>query len=184
MTRHIALLRGINVGRARRVAMADLRDLLADLGYTDVKTHLMSGNALVTSPKSTRTVAREIEQAVERLGSGVKVVVRNRTELAKVVAANPFEHVATDGSKLHVGFLSARPEAARVRELDPAGYAPDQFEVIGQQVYQWCPNGFQDTQLSTGFWEKRLGVTATMRNWNTRTPPCRSWLTLRRRRRL
>lgn len=169
MTRHVALLRGINVGRNKRVAMADLRALLTELGYADVKTHLMSGNAIFTSPKTAPKVAREVEQAVEGLCSGVKVVVRNSTELARVVAANPFGQVATDGSKLAVAFLSAAPRPARVRDLDPAGYAPDVFEVIGRHVYQWCPNGFQDTKLSNTFWEKRLGLTATMRNWNTVT---------------
>jgi uncharacterized protein (DUF1697 family) len=171
--RQVALLRGINVGRNKRVAMADLRRLLQDLGYADVITHLNSGNAVFTSALDTHTTADAIEQGLVRvLGVDAKVVVRTHTEFAAAVEANPFRAVATDAAKYLLGFLSATPDAERVQALGlPTGdgAADDQWRIIGQHLYLWCPRGVLDSTFSTVDWDRRIGVAATMRNWNTAT---------------
>jgi uncharacterized protein (DUF1697 family) len=172
-SRQVAFLRGINVGRNKRVAMADLRRLLQDLGYGDVITHLNSGNAIYTSALDPSTTADAIEQAlVSVLGVAAKVVVRTHAELAAAVAANPLRAVATDPAKQLLGFLSAVPEAQHVQALalppgDGAG--DDQFRIDDRHLYLWCPRGVLDSVFSTVNWDKRLGVTVTMRNWNTVT---------------
>ena len=150
--------------------MADLRGLLTELGYEDVKTHLMSGNALFTSPKTAKALAQELEQAIDKdLCAGVKVVVRSRAELAKVVADNPLADAAADGSKFLVVFLSAKPDPAPLKEIDPADFIPEEFAVGGREIYLWCRDGIQDSKLNKALSKKLPGVTATARNWNTVT---------------
>lgn len=168
---YVALLRGINVGGHQKIAMADLRRLLTELGLADVRTHLQSGNALFTcSAKAAKALGREIEDRISRdLGLDVKVLVRSRDELAKVVTANPLGDVATDPAKHLVSFLAAEPDPAVLKAIDPADFEPDQFRVDDRVVYLWCPNGVLASKLPAAFSDKRLGVTTTTRNWRTTT---------------
>ena len=116
MSDYVALLRGINVGRNNRIAMADLRQLLTDLGYTDVRTYLQSGNAVFQAAnRSAAAVRTAIEGAIRQtLGLDIKVLVRTGRQLDAVIAAN--ELPTTDAKKLHVAFLDAAPAAASLRE--------------------------------------------------------------------
>jgi uncharacterized protein (DUF1697 family) len=169
--RMVALLRGVNVGGNNIVAMATLRELLQGLGYGDVRTHLQSGNAVFsTSGTAPEQVAREIEeQLVKLLGLNIRVIVRTGEELARVIDSNPLPEAVVEPSRLLVNFLSAAPEGELVGGLDPAVFEPDVFGVGEREVYVWCPEGVRATKLSYAFWEKRLGVVATARNWNTVT---------------
>jgi uncharacterized protein (DUF1697 family) len=170
MTRQIAFLRGINVGGHRRVGMADLRDLLTDLGYGDVRTYLQSGNVVLTSRAAARRVERELEQQIAAgLGVDLKVLVRTRAELAGVIERDPFGDVAVDPSRYLVSFLSTKPDAAVVRELARVDVAPAQFVVSGREIYAWHPDGMGRSELSKLLSEQRIGVTMTGRNWNTLT---------------
>jgi uncharacterized protein (DUF1697 family) len=171
MTKQVALLRGINVGGHNRIAMASLRELLRELGYEDVRTHLQSGNAVfATDGTRPERTGREIEGRIARdLGLEVRVVVRSRDELAEVVAANPLGEVASDPARMLVTFLSEAPARELLSGLDPADFEPDVFELRGREIYVWHPEGVRATRLSNAFWERRLRVTATARNWNTVT---------------
>jgi len=172
-TRQIAFLRGINVGRNKRVPMAQLRQLLQDLGYTDVTTHLNSGNAVFTSPLAPLTTGDAIGQGLVRvLGVEAKVVVRTHAELAAAVDANPLRAVAADPAKQLLGFLSGTPDPERIQSIalpTGSGAADDQCQIIGNHLYLWCPRGVLDSMFTTINWDKRLGVATTMRNWNTVT---------------
>lgn len=169
MARYAALLRGINVGGHNKIAMADLRALLAATGYTDVATYLQSGNAVFTARNAPPDeIAAEVEAAVTRgLGLGVAVLVRTSEELDAVVAANPFPD-AVDPKKLNVAFLGAEPVAAWQADRDPARYAPDRFELLGRELYVWYADSVLRTTLTRDFW-KGLPGTVTARNWNTVT---------------
>jgi uncharacterized protein (DUF1697 family) len=171
VTVHVALLRGVNVGRHNRLAMADLRRLLTDLGHSDVRTHLNSGNALFATPRrSTDAIGREIETALDReLNLPVKVVVRTRDELAAVVAGDPFADLVDDPARYLVSFLSAAPHEAATDGVDAAQVTPERFAVVGRELYLWCPAGLLASRLPQLFGEARLGVTATSRNWRTVT---------------
>jgi uncharacterized protein (DUF1697 family) len=170
MAQQIALLRGINLGSQRRVAMADLRDLLTRLGYGDVRTHLQSGNALFASRASPERVRRELEQGIAKdLGIEAQVVVRTRDELADVVRRDPLGDVATDPKRYQVSFLSAEPDPRAVREIAAVDVAPEEFVISGREVFAWHPNGIQRSPLARLLSERRLGVTATARNWSTVT---------------
>lgn len=171
VTRYVALLRGINVGGNNRIAMADLRALLAGLGYTDVATLLQSGNAVFTaSETSPAAVARAVEAAITKeLGLTVRVVTRTGAEIDRVLAHSPLADVATDPSKHLVTFLSEAPDKAKVAAMDPADFAPELFVVKDREIYMWFPDGIRDAKLGRIAWDKRFGVVATGRNWNTVT---------------
>src|SRR5262249_39797869 len=155
--------RGINVGGHNKIAMADLRELLTDLGYQNVQTHLQSGNAVFTSPVA--EPGPHIEAAIaQKLGLRIDVMTRSRDELAEVVARNPLARIATNPAYYLVVFLSEAPESA----LD-LPVTSEVFQLDGQQIYAWYPAGMGKAVVSTAQLEKRLGVRGTARNWNTVT---------------
>jgi uncharacterized protein (DUF1697 family) len=165
---YVVLLRGINLGSKRRVAMADLRSLLEGLGYDDVRTHLQSGNAVLRTPtRSAATVEKAVERAIEsELGLEVKVAARTAAQLAAVVDADPFAGVATDPARYLVTFLEKKPPASWLDSVDSESYAPEQAAVVGKQLYLWLPDGVQNSRLARNLTDKKLGGSATSRNWN------------------
>lgn len=168
MPRQLALLRGINLASKRRVGMADLRRLLEDAGHEDVRTHLQSGNVVLSSPLSPRKLEARLErQLADALDFEVTVLVRTRAELTKVVAHDPLAAVASDRSRYVVSFLSKRLPAKVARELESAEVAPEQLAVHGRELYAWHPNGLQRSPLSKLLDDRKLGVVSTARNWNT-----------------
>jgi uncharacterized protein (DUF1697 family) len=167
--RQIVLLRGINLGSRRRVAMGELRELLGGLGHGDVRTHLQSGNVVLTSKLAPATLERELEREIAAsLGVDVEVMVRTRDELARVIARNPLGDVASDPSRYLVSFLSAKPDPKVVRELAKLDVEPERFVISGRELYSWHPDGVHRSKLGKRL-ERRLGVSATARNWNTVT---------------
>ncbi len=169
--KYAVLLRAVNVGGRNKIAMARLRELLEGLGYEAVRTHLQSGNAVLRAVgKSPQRVGDEIEGVLaEGLGLEAKVLVRTKGELERVVAENPLLGVASNHSRMLVAFLSETPDHEVMRQLAPADFEPDVFAAGEREIYVWYPEGVQRTKLSNAFWEKRLGVVATGRNWNTVT---------------
>lgn len=167
--RYCALLRGINVGGKNTVAMERLRALFSGLGHRSVATHIQSGNVVFASDeRDASKVATDIERAIARtLGLAIDVIVRTRGDLAETVAHNPFLARGADPSRLFVVFLAGRPSAESIDTLDPHRSPPDELVVRGHDVYLHCPNGFGQTKLTIDYFARRLGVTATARNWNT-----------------
>jgi uncharacterized protein (DUF1697 family) len=174
---HIALIRGINVGRNKRVAMADLRAMLESLGYGEVRTLLQSGNAVFTAPGSGAAVARAVEEAMtEQLKVSARVLIRSPAQLARAIEADPFGARATEGSKHFLGFLDEKPDQATVDAVpalgpvDRAADAPaDQARFVDGHLYLWCPNGISKSTLWQVNWDRSLGTAVTLRNWNTVT---------------
>jgi uncharacterized protein (DUF1697 family) len=164
------LIRGINVGRAKRVAMADLRALVEDLGYGDVRTLLNSGNVVFTAPASARkSSAKRIEEAINaRLGISARVTVLTAAELAGVVAENPLGAIARDPSRLLVTVLIDPAHRKRLLPLGRQDWAPDVLAVGSRVAYLWCPQGMLESRLATAV-NRVLGDGATTRNWATVT---------------
>lgn len=171
VTTQIALIRGINVGTAKRVAMADLREMLTGLGYSDVRTLLNSGNAVFTTADSSAGIAAAIEQGLrDDLKVPARVLVRSRAQLIAAMAADPFSDIATDGSKHFLGFLDNPPTIAddEIDELaDEADTAPDLARLVDGHLYLWCPRGISKATFAPVNWGKKLGTAVTIRNWNT-----------------
>jgi uncharacterized protein (DUF1697 family) len=162
MPTYVALLRSVNVG-GRKVSMEELRDVFADLGHTNVRTYIQSGNVVFTAKGRKENVVRSaIEAAIERgLGLDVTVLLRAPAELAQVLEANPYADAA------YVTFLDGLPDSERVAELDPTAYLPDLFKVVGREVYVHAPNGYGRTKINNAFFERKLATRATTRNLRT-----------------
>jgi uncharacterized protein (DUF1697 family) len=168
--RQVALLRGINLGAKRRVSMPELRELLAAQGHGDVRTHLQSGNVVLTSRAAPARLERRLEREIAAgLGIETRVLVRTRDELADVVQRDPLGEVASDPKRYTVSFLSEAPDQKVVRELADEDLAPERFVISGREVYAWQPSGTQRSRVSQLLSERRLGVEGTVRNWNTVT---------------
>ena len=169
MPTYVSLLRGINVSGRNRIAMADLRALLESAGQADVTTYVQSGNVISNSPlRNAGAVGREIEQVIAReLGLDVTVMVRTESQLARLLTANPFTTRQPDPTKLHVTFLHDKPARAAVAAIDATKFAPDEFAVAGHDVYVHCPNGYGRTKINNTYFENKLGVAGTTRNWKT-----------------
>ncbi|GAA4565473.1 DUF1697 domain-containing protein [Micromonospora coerulea] len=168
--RYVALLRGVNVGTTR-IAMADLRRLVADLGHTEVKTYLQSGNVVFTTSGETDAakLARGIERALaDELGLDVPVLVRSGAELTAVIEGSPYADRQDDPTRLLVAFLSAPPTKARVAELTvPAGENVE-YRVAGREIHLHFPDGgYGRSKFTNAYLEKKLGVVATSRNWKS-----------------
>lgn len=164
----IALLRGINIGRAKRIAMADLRELMRDLGYEDVRTLLASGNVVFEAPGSvTGDPAARIEAAIEeRAGFSARVTVLGADELTAIVEANPLLEIADDPSRLAVGVVQESADLDRVGPLLERDWSPETLAIGPRAVYSWYPNGFRDSPLQKAL-SAALGDSVTARNWAT-----------------
>jgi uncharacterized protein (DUF1697 family) len=170
-TTYVALLRGINVGSSNRLPMQTLREILGGMGSEAVRTHLQSGNALFDhAPAEPARLATELRDGIAgELGLTVPCIVREAAELREVIERNPYDMAGIDPARFLVAFLSGPVDPGRLKDLDPAAYAPDSFRPGEREIYVHCPDGIQKTKLSHTLWEKRLGLTATARNWNTVT---------------
>lgn len=171
MPRYVALVRGVNVGGKNKLPMAQLRELLGTLGYTDVRTHLNSGNAVFTSAEAEpAALAQQIERALaDTIDRPVRCLVRSGAELLGVIDANPLRAQSSDGSKTMAHFLSAQPDPALLAEHDPCALDPDTIFLGERVIYQWCPDGMLQAPPVGGFAERYLDVAVTARNWNTVT---------------
>src|SRR6476620_3514703 len=162
------MLRGVNVSGHNRIPMADLRDLYDRHGHSDVATYVQSGNVV---SRSTSRTAGAVERAIRRsiaddLGLDVAVLVRTPTQLDHVLDGNRFLP-SGDPKLLLFTFLAPPPARARVAALDEREHAPDEFHVAGREVYVSCPGGYGRTKINNAWFEQKLAVVATTRNWKT-----------------
>jgi uncharacterized protein (DUF1697 family) len=184
MATHVALLRGINLGGRNRVAMADLRALVSELGHRDVSTYIQSGNVLFTAapdaspgPAGTAEIADVMTTAISaKLGVTAPVVVLTRDELADVVAANPFPG-EQNHKCLHAVFRAAPADQALLDRIAGAESAVaakgsrDSARSIGRTLYLHTPDGFGRSDLAVALMRitgsPSGGATGTARNWST-----------------
>lgn len=168
-SRHVALLRGINVGGHNRVPMAALREMFVAAGASEVSTYIQSGNVVFgASAKLAAAIPTMIGAAIEReLGLTIPIVTRSAAELAAVAGAHPFSADVSEPKWLMVAFLDRVPEPAKVAGLDPNRSPGDRFEVHGRDVYLVFPSGSGRSKLDATWLDRSLGVVSTWRNWLT-----------------
>ena len=167
---HIALLRAINVGGTKKIAMAELRDFMAALGFQDVRSLLQTGNLVFRSEARTNAdLERVLEtEAKKRLDLDTDFFVRDRKECDAVIARNPFpDEAESDPSHLVVMFLKDAPGATAVSALQAAIEGPEIVKADGKQIYVVYPAGIGRSRLTNKLIEDKLGTRATGRNWNT-----------------
>ena len=171
MKTYIAILRGINVSGQKLIKMTDLKRMFESLNLEEVKTYIQSGNiAFKTKEESEEDLQKKIHGAIQKtFNFDVPVTVLDETELKKTQQNNPFiKEGKEDESQLYVTFLSQEPEKGVVEKLkETAQFLPDEWILSGRSVYIFCPGGYGKTKLNNNFFEKKLKVTATTRNWKT-----------------
>jgi uncharacterized protein (DUF1697 family) len=161
------MLRGLNVGGYNKVTMVSLKECYESLGFNKVRTYIQSGNVVFDHPPGDApVVADRIRKGIKKgFGLDVQVIVRTKEEISGLIRNLPFKGL--DQNKFHVTFLSDRPPAIPLKEIDSAKDSAERFSVAGREVYLFCPNGYGRTKLSNQFFEKKLNVYATTRNWRT-----------------
>lgn len=172
MKTYIAILRGINVSGHKPIKMEALRSLCEDLGFKNTKTYIQSGNIVfqfkkMKLPELVKILANKIEDV---FGFDVPVMVKEAEEIQTVLQNNPFLNKRKeDIVKLHVTFLNQEPDKAAIDKIKETQYASDEFIISGKAIYLFCPNGYGNTKLNNTFFENKLKVMATTRNWKTVT---------------
>ena len=169
-TTWVALLRGINVGKAKRIAMADLRALLEALGYESPKTLANSGNVVFESGVSSATrLEKTLEAgAATALGLRTDFLLRSREEWHRLIDANRFAREAErNPGHLVLLFHKKAPTSAAVATLQGAIKGREVIRAEGRQLYVVYPDGIGTSTLTTAVIERTLGTRGTARNWNT-----------------
>jgi uncharacterized protein (DUF1697 family) len=167
-SRQIALLRGINVGRAKRIAMADLRQLVEGLGYQDVRTLLNSGNVVFTVPgRAGKDVASRIEKGIaEKLGVESRVTVITASELDTIIEENPLLDIADNPSRFLVAVLNNSADRKKIEPLMKEDWGSDALAIGKRAAYIWCADGILASKLAAAI-DRTLRDAATTRNWAT-----------------
>jgi uncharacterized protein (DUF1697 family) len=170
MITHIALLRAVNVG-SNMLKMDLLREMLAELGFADVKTYLQSGNVLFGGKGTPAQLSAMIEKRVsEATRLPVSAIVRTPAQLQRIIAANPFAKEAAGAPKtVHVTFLAGAAPKAAAAAIAKLQAGADRWHVAGGEIYLCCPDGYGRTKLNNTALERVLGLRATTRNWKTVT---------------
>jgi uncharacterized protein (DUF1697 family) len=169
MTRYVALLRGVNVG-GKPVRMELLRASFEALGCKGVRTYIQSGNVVFDAgAKNAATLVRKIEAKLrEDFNFAVATVLLSAEELRALSERNPFASDKTvDQGRLHVTFLPAGAPAAAAQILESLAGKAERYHIGAREIFLYCPNGYGTSKLANPFIEKKLGVTATTRNWKT-----------------
>lgn len=173
MTIYITFLRGVNMTGHNSIKMTELTELYVKIGCSDPQTYIQSGNVIFTNNSEIDPSSHsiKIEKAIlERFKYVVPVMVRTVQDLNNIFSINPFLGERNfDPSKMAVIFLHEEATEAQLRKVEGVDYPPDRFKIVGREIYIYCPNGFGKTKLYTNFFEKKMGVKGTARNWKTIT---------------
>jgi uncharacterized protein (DUF1697 family) len=164
----IALIRGINVGKANRIAMTDLKRLMADLGHTDVRTLLNSGNVVFHSKRpNAAKISSGIQAAItQNCGFSPSVMVVTAEILASIIEENPLMSIAKDPARHLVAFVADANHLDPLRPLLESTWTPDALAITQRAAYLWCSTGIIESKMNQAF-ARKAGTTITTRNWAT-----------------
>ncbi|MCE5345049.1 MAG: DUF1697 domain-containing protein [Bacteroidales bacterium] len=172
MTTYISILRGINVGGQNVIRMDAVKELYADLHFVNIQTYIQSGNVVFQYHKSDR---KDLElkissQLHNKFGLEVPVIVLDEFELKDIIDKNPYKDDNTKNiSHMHVTFLSSGSKLIDTEIICQKKSPEEEFLLTKNAVYLYCPNGYGKTRLTNNFFENKLKVGATTRNWKTAT---------------
>ena len=170
MSTWIAILRGINVSGARKLPMKELKELFEGLKGGNVRTYIQSGNVVFENAKlDAPAFGRKAEAAIKKkYDYDVPVLIRSLDEMKQVTKTNPYvKRKGIQLDKLQVTFLAEAPKKAEVEKVIGTTFGNDSFELLGREVYVHCPDGYGNTKLNNNWFENKLKVRATTRNWRT-----------------
>jgi len=167
---YFALLKGINVSGHKTIKMAELRAMFEELGYKNVRTLIQSGNVVFESNAAAETIRKKIEAGIKKtFGFDVNVIIRNKAEMEAIIKGYPFGKVkGYEECKISVGYLSAAPTKAQIKEMESANNDKEMIVVSGNSLYHLIRGGFSDSDFfKKNTVEKTLKVVCTVRNWHT-----------------
>lgn len=170
MKTYVALLRGINVSGQKKIKMADLSAGIKGLGFNSVQTYIQSGNVLFKCEKVAREkLEKKIEGMIaEKFGFMVPIVIRTSEELKSLVATNPFLVSSyRDQERIYITFLKEGPSPDNIIKLKSVNCHPEEFILSGKAIYFYSPLGYAKAKMNNNFFESKLKVVATTRNWRT-----------------
>jgi uncharacterized protein (DUF1697 family) len=171
MKTFISLLRGVNMAGHNKIKMTDLSALYDKLGFEGAETFIQSGNVISCKPENLTVpeMTIVIEEAIlKNFKYSIPVIIRSNEELSEVISINPFlEEENFNPEKLAVIFLHEKPSKEQIEKVKNVNYPPDKFKITGKEIFIYCPNGFGKSKIYTGFFENKMKVTGTGRNWNT-----------------
>ena len=171
MNTYISILRGINVSGSKMIKMDALKKIYESIGFSNVQTYIQSGNVIFQSKKSVPTdLEKKIAAGILKATNfEVPVLVNEPDEMKETFNNNPFlDKRKEDINFLHVTFLSDIAQKENIEKIKGA-YLPDEFFLSGKNIYLFCPNGYGKTKLTNNFFEHKLKLSATTRNWKTIT---------------
>lgn len=167
MRTYIALLRGINVGGHRKIPMTDLRELLTQNGYKNVKTYIQSGNVCLQSDEIDQlALEQDLKKTIkDKFDFDVPVLVRTKAQLNAIFNSCPFTQDEKENS--YFAILNASPTEEHIIEASKKTYENEYYHIIKDCLYFYCANGYGRAKFSLNYFEKKLAVNATARNYKT-----------------
>ena len=168
MQTYIAIIRGINVSGKHKVPMAELRKLCEGLGWQNVRTYIQSGNVIFETAVAENLTGKLEDLIANNFGFRVPVLVRTAEEMVQVVKNNPFGNKPDfEAEKLYVTFMAETPQPDKPEAIKAFTFEPEEYIISEKEIYIYCTNGYGNTKLENLFFEKKLKVTCTTRNWRT-----------------
>ncbi|MBS2098460.1 DUF1697 domain-containing protein [Carboxylicivirga linearis] len=168
METKIALLRGINVGGKRKILMADLKAMFLKIGFQKVETYIQSGNIIFQSAFNNSDIEKMLEKEIStEFGYEVPVIVRSAIDIKNLVKNNPYYSSEEGINNLHLTFLKVDPNPELVDAISSLSFKPDLFTIEKKEIYIFCDGKYHQSKLTNDFFEKKLKVQTTTRNWKT-----------------
>lgn len=170
MKRKIAILRGINVGGKRKILMTDLKSMFESMNFSNVRTYIQSGNVIFDTNETwdNSELSQKIKEGItKQFGFDVPVILRSSKDLHEAISSNPFYNDDTHVNHLHLTFLSENPTHDNRKQAELYDYQPYRFEIVNSNVFIYCEGKYHESKLTNAFFESKLKVRATTRNWKT-----------------
>ena len=171
MKKFVALLRGINVSGQKKIKMSELNTLFEDIGFQQIETYIQSGNVIFSSKELSK------DQLTRIISSGIKnkfhfeveVIIITPQEIDQVLKNNPFIKKKKDTERLYVTFLSDKPSVELINKFKENDFSPEEYYIDEKKIYLFLPNGAGKAKLNNNYFENKLKVRCTTRNWKTVT---------------
>lgn len=164
---YVILLRGVTPSGKNKVPMQHLREVLRNAHFQDVQTYIQSGNALIKSELPARTIEKRVYNLIkDHIGPELTIIVRTPEELQQILVANPFRP-PYDTSRIFFVLFAEPPSTEKIKNLTAQDFGDERLVITQHAAYLYIPGTYGRGKLSGNFLEKKLGVSATMRNFNT-----------------
>ena len=169
MKKYIALLRGINVSGQKKIKMTELKSLFEKMDFQNVGTYIQSGNIIFSSKEiSAKSLESKISLGIKKkFGFDVQTIIITPKEINDVLKNNPFIRQKKNIERLYVTFLSDQPSKESIQKLNLNDFSPEEYHIVGNQIYLHLPNGAGKAKLNNNFFENKLNIKASTRNWKT-----------------